>query len=105
MRIAESFREAPVMTYHRNLVQCRLFNTLSSIAEAGEPCPTNDGLAERLGCDPRAVARAFTELREQALIAVEPARTQRRVTIVASGKSTAVIVPAKRIRSRRKVSI
>ncbi|WP_230772065.1 hypothetical protein [Sphingomonas sp. Leaf4] len=80
----------------------RLYRTLSALAGAGTPCPTNDDLGEQVGCDPRAVARAFIELRDRDLISVEPVRNRRRVTITSTGRMTGIVAQVKRIRASRR---
>jgi len=78
------------------LTQRRLRDVLTAIAEAGQACPTNDGLADRLACDPRDVARAMGALRDLGLIEIRSDRKRREITIVATGRATAPNLPAQR---------
>lgn len=63
-------------------------------AEAGEPCPTNDQLANLCGfLSPSGGSTALSELEKLGLIKVQRGQASRVVTIVATGKRTAGKVP------------
>lgn len=68
----------------------RVLAALSEAAEQGAPCPTNEELGVSLGivcsCVPHVVAR----LQKAGRIVIERGGNRRRITIVATGKQTAM---------------
>ncbi|WP_242117848.1 hypothetical protein [Sphingomonas lacusdianchii] len=69
--------------------QRRVLNVLERLADEGAACPTNAVLAESIGADTSDAAKAFADLRRLGVIAVVTLRAKRRVTIVATGATTA----------------
>ncbi len=68
----------------------RIYELLVAAAEAGEPCPTNSGMAVQLERSyPEWVCKCLKRLAELGLISVEHAdRRHRRITIAETGKTT-----------------
>lgn len=73
------------MTWRQGVV----YRALKRAAEAGAACPSNAVLAELIGCCARTPMRIIRELEEKGLVNVTLLGPERRVTIVATGKSTA----------------
>lgn len=70
--------------------QKRALAAIERAAEAGEPCPSNNDLADLLGhASPSAGSDIVRELEALGLILVERFQQARRVTILATGRVTA----------------
>ena len=84
-----------------------IFSALKRAAEKGAPCPGNAELGALVGCQKHAVCEAISKLAHQGKIRVEIRGSQRRVTIVETGRSTAPITyaPPPRYRPRPPVEV
>lgn len=70
----------------------QVYDALARAADAGAKCPSNDALAELLGIGSIGAASEYvSQLEQRGLIRVERTRCTRRVTITATGRSTAPI--------------
>lgn len=70
-----------------------VYDLLAAVAEAGDTCPTNSGLAHQVGTNRERVGSAVRSLAAQGHIRsvyIANATCRRFVTITATGKSTAV---------------
>jgi len=79
-----------------------VYRALCRAAEADERCPTSIEIATMLDCSPGGTATGIVaRLERRGLIQVERYQRERRVTIVATGKSTAQVrTPAPHWRTR-----
>lgn len=68
----------------------RVLAALTEAAESEAPCPTNDELALRLELGATIVPHIVARLRDLGRILVEQMGNRRRITIVATGKRTAM---------------
>jgi DNA-binding MarR family transcriptional regulator len=74
----------------RGTADMRVLTVLSEAAERGDPCPTNEDIAARLGMHSKSNIGAYIgRLRDDGVIDVDTASRYRVVTIVATGRSTA----------------
>lgn len=84
--------------------ESRIFAALSDAAENGRPCPIAEELSIWAGCSAiSTTVRLVQRLEQRGLIKVESYQRARRVTIVATGKSTAAVTnpaPHWRVRPR-----
>ena len=82
--------------------EAMVYRSLSRAAENGERCPTSIEIATMLDCSPGGTAAGIVKrLERRGLISVERYQRERRVTIVATGKSTAQVkTPAPHWRTR-----
>lgn len=68
----------------------KIFEIVKGYAERGEPCPTNQMLADRLSVSSTSkISDAFSFLHIAGMIEVKRMNARRIVTITATGKSTA----------------
>lgn len=82
----------------------KIFVILKQCAESNLPAPTNPTLAERFGVKSNAIANALHFLESNAMISIEGKHDIRRVTIIATGKTTAPrAVLGRRDRSKPKL--
>ena len=76
------------MTARRKGDEQRVLAKLTAAANAGRACPTNTELCDLIGGSPSYPVRIIDRLADQGLIRVERFASGRRVTIVATGRST-----------------
>lgn len=68
--------------------ESRVLAEVTAAADAGRPCPTNSELADLIGGSVSGPVRVLDRLAARALIRIERFAAGRRVTIVATGRST-----------------
>lgn len=66
--------------------QREVFKILQEHADAGQPCPSNNSLAERFGCSTSTICEAFLALQRRGLIAIKRGAKSRSITISATGQ-------------------
>lgn len=81
----------------------KIYVILKQCAEGNLPAPGNPTLAERFGVKPNAIASAMHFLESNAMISIAGKGEARRVTITATGKTTAPRARLNRDRSRPKM--
>lgn len=79
----------------------KIYGVLKAAAERGSECPENGTLAERFSCSPGVIVRSLHYLEANGMIRVERGIRPRVVTIIATGKKTALIPPYKVKRKAR----
>lgn len=84
------------MTGRAAAIDLAVLREVTRAADAGEPCPSNNGLTDLIGAQsPSSPVNALRRLERAGLIRVERFATARRVTIVATGRQTRLDAPAK----------
>ena len=77
----------------------QVLEIMRAAAAASAPCPSNNALADRVGCQAHDASTALSILEAHGLVVVRRAHRSRRVTIVATGQSTLWSLSATQARS------